>query len=186
MARRSNIHTVFHAMEEKGVFERNPANADSRDQTTGESLYKGPVKYPMMLYHPQGAEKITVPAEIIVTPMGPQRVGEQRQLVYKVVASAEEEAALRALGWHTSPANAVRARLKIEGKDLGLAPPKGSDETIADLNAQIAALQAEKADREAKMLAESRAGGGIIMPKAAAKIEDEDVDDFEPESELKS
>lgn len=166
MARRSNIHTVFHAMEEKGIFERNIANVDARDQVTGESLYKGPVKYPMMLYHPSGAEKIIVPAEIIVTPMGPQRVGEQRQLVYKIVATAEEEGALRALGWHTSPANAVRARLKIQGKDLGLAPPKGSDEVIADLNAQIAELQAEKADREAKVMAENRAGGGIIMPKA--------------------
>lgn len=177
MARRSNIHTVFHAMEEKGIFERNTANVDARDQTTGESLYKGPVKYPMMLYHPAGAEKIIVPAEIIVTPMGPQRVGEQRQLVYKVVANEAEENALKSMGWHSSPANAVRARLKIEGKDMGLAPPKGSDEMISDLNAQIAALQAEKADREAKVMAESRAGGGIILPKAAeAATSAEDIE----------
>jgi hypothetical protein len=168
MARRSNIHTVFHSMEERGYFERNPANADSRDQTTGESLYKGPVQYPKMLYHPKGAERIITPAEIIVTPMGPQRVGEQRQLVYRLVANEQEEKEFRSLGWHFTPAQAVRARLAIEGKDLGLAPPKSADETIQELNDQIAALQAERADREAKLLAESRAGGGIIEPVPAA------------------
>jgi hypothetical protein len=173
MARRSNIHTVFHSMEEKGYFERNPANVDARDQTTGESLFKGPVQYPKMLYHPQGAEKIIVPAEIIVTPMGPQRVGEQRQLVYKVVSSEAEEAALLAAGWHSTPGAAVRVRLKIEGLDPGLAPPKTADETIAELNAQIASLQAERASREALVLAESRAGGGVILPKAKAKPADE-------------
>lgn len=169
MARRSNVHTVFHVMEEKGYFERNPANSDARDQTTGESIFKGPVAYPRMLYHPKGAEKIIVPAEIIVTPMGPQRVGEQRELVYKIVRDEGEEKDLRLAGWHATPGAAVRARLAIEGKDLGLAPPKTQEETIAELNAMIAKLQAERADSEAKQLAESRAGGGVIEPQAPAQ-----------------
>lgn len=172
MARRSNIHTVYHVMEEKGYFERNTANRDARDQVTGESTYKGPVAYPRMMFHPQGAEKIIVPAEIIVTPMGPQRVGEQRQLVYKIVQDAAEEASLKALGWHSKARFAVRARMQIEGKDPGMAMPLSKDDKIADLAAQIAILQAEKLDREAKQLAENRAGGGIVMPKAKEVAED--------------
>ncbi len=168
MARRSNVHTVFHVMEEKGVFERNPANRDSRDQTTGESLYKGPVPYPRMLFHPQGAEKIIVPAEIIITPLGPQRVGEQRQLIYKIVQNEAEEAQLKAAGWHSKARLAVRARMQIEGKDMASAPALTKDDQIANLAAQIAALQAEKIDREAQQMAENRASGGVIMPQAVA------------------
>lgn len=172
MARRSNIHTVYHVMEEKGVFERNAANVDSRDQTTMESLFKGPVQYPRMMYHPKGAEKIIVPAEIIETPMGPKRVGEQRQLVYKVVTTEAEERNLKALGWHLTPAAAVRARMKIQGQDIADGPPRSKDEEIEELNAKIAWLQAEKADHEARQLAESRAGGNIIEPKEAAPLPD--------------
>lgn len=167
MARR-NMFTVYDAMEAKGVFEANPANASARDPVTGESTYKGPVPYPRMMFHPQGAEKVIVPAEIVVTPLGPQRVGEQRQLIYKIVQNAKEEAELKALGWHSKQIQAVRARMAIEGT-LDQAPPMSKDEEIAELNARIAALQAEKIDREAKALASTQASGGVVMPKAQAK-----------------
>jgi len=169
MARRSNIHTVFHAMEEKGVFERNPANAEARDQVTGESIYKGPVPYPKMLYHPKGAERVLVPAEIVLTPMGPQRVGEQRQLMYRLVNSELEEHEALADGWHVKARDSILARMKIEGRDTSVAPPLAPQQQIDDLNRQIAALQAEKADREAKEMAANRAGGSVVMPRPAAK-----------------
>lgn len=128
--------TIYDMMEAKGVFDANPANAQARSPD-GQALYAGPVEYPKMLYHPQGAERVTVPAEIIVTPLGPKAVGEQRELIYRVVNNEAEEQALRAEGWHTHPASALRAA----GKD---APATGADMRIAELEKQLASLQKER------------------------------------------
>lgn len=132
-----NRFTIYDVMEQNGVFERNPANASSRS-SEGMSLFQGPVQYPKMLYHPQGAEQILVPAEIIMTPMGPKAVGEQRQLVHKVANNAQEEADLRAEGWHSHPSGSLRAA----GKD---APATGAEEQIASLERQLKELQEERA-----------------------------------------
>lgn len=134
---RNNRFTIYDVMDQNGVFERNPANAGSRSND-GTALYNGPVQYPKMLFHPQGAEQILVPAEIIVTPLGPKAVGEQRELIYKIANNAQEEADLRAEGWHTHPSGALRAA----GKD---APPTGADQRIAELERQLEGLQKERA-----------------------------------------
>ena len=147
MARRSNRFTVFDMMEAKGVFEANPANVDARDQN-GASLYSGPVPYPKMFYSPTGERKITVPAEIITTPMGPKMVGEQSELIYEIVNDSAGEARLRAAGWHDHPAKAIAAA-------GGIAPAMSSDSRILELEAQIAKLQAESNNEKAKVLAES-------------------------------
>lgn len=129
-----NIFTVFDLMEKKGVFRTNPANVDSIDPATRSSMYKGPVQFPKMLYSPKGEFRVTVPAEIISTPFGPQRVGEQRELVSKIVESAEEEAVLKQLGWLDHPAKSIHA-------GGGEAPPISSAEQVTSLESQIELLK---------------------------------------------
>lgn len=52
---------------------------------------------------------MTQKAETLVTPYGPKEVGEQRELVSRVVQDSEEEEVLRAEGWHDHPAKAIAA-----------------------------------------------------------------------------
>jgi len=135
MARR-NRFTIYDLMEENGIFERNPANSTARS-SDGTVLFQGPVQYPKMLYHPQGAEQIIVQPEIIMTPIGPKAIGEQRQLIHKIANNAQEEADLRAEGWHTHPAGSLRAA----GRD---APSTGAEQQIAELERQLKELQLER------------------------------------------
>lgn len=103
--------TIYDAMENNGVFSSNPANPGSRDND-GNALYVGPVEYPKMMYHPDGEERVIVPVEIVVTPLGPREHNEQKELIHKIVNSVEEEAELRAEGWFDHPAKAVEVRIK--------------------------------------------------------------------------
>lgn len=136
MARRPNRFTIYDMMEQRGVFESNPANPDSRDQE-GNSLYSGPVEFPKMLYHPAGATRITVQAEAVMTPMGPRMVGEQRELVYQIVNNPVEEEELLAAGWHKDPRKAVAI-------GAGAPLPEDPNETIARLEAEIRKMQVER------------------------------------------
>lgn len=111
------------------MFDDNPANASSAD-------YKGPQQYPKMFYHPEGRERIIQRAEIIATPMGPERVGELKQIISRVAADADEEAALRVMGWHDHPAKAMKAA----GKEM---PPVVSLTREAELEEQIEKLKLE-------------------------------------------
>lgn len=138
---RHNRFTVYDMMEAKGAFASNPANSDAQGPN-GEVLYKGPVEFPKMLYHPDGDEKITVPAEVISTPFGPQKVGEQREIISQIVADAESEAKLVAAGWHLHPAQAIQAAIDA-GTRTGVAPPISSDARIKFLEDQLAASQRE-------------------------------------------
>jgi hypothetical protein len=156
---RTRRFTIYDVLDEKGYFDSNPANPGSRDNE-GDSLYSGPVEFPKMLYHPEGATVVTVPAEVIVTPLGPKSVGEQRELVSQIARNASEEAKLVAEGWHRHPADAVRA-------GGGVAPPKGASDTIADLQAQIARLQQQANDQGAEELAKQRTSGAIVRTQRA-------------------
>lgn len=142
-----NIFTIYDLMEKKGMFRGNPANVDSIDPNTRQPAYKGPVQFPKMLYHPKGETKVTVPAEIINTPLGPKAVGEQRELIHKIVESAEEEAVLKQLGWLNHPAKSIHA-------GGGAAPAITSEERIESLEDTIERLRAELADAKASKLAE--------------------------------
>jgi hypothetical protein len=129
--------TIYDVMEAQGVFDDNPANASSAE-------YKGPKQYPKMFYHPEGRERVVQRAEIIATPMGPERVGELRQIINRVAQDADEEAALRLLGWHDHPSKAMKAA----GKE---APPTVSLTREAELEEQIIRLTEElAAAREAQ------------------------------------
>ena len=136
---RNKMFTVYDRMEEKGIFDANPANTSARDPVTGEGMYKGPVPYPKMLYSPKGETRIMVPAEVVNGPYGPERHGEQRQIISVIVNNAEEERKYLDKGWHTHPSDAIAAA-------GGEAPPKGSADRISQLEAQIAQLQREKAE----------------------------------------
>ncbi len=159
MARQARRFTIYDAMEDKGVFEANPANVDSRDHE-GASLYRGPVAYPKMLYHPEGEMRISVPGTVESTPWGPKEFGEQRELITRTVNSKAEEDAFIKQGWHTHPAKALVA-------SGALSPPVSSDERVLDLEAQMEKMKAELAEAKAGLaLAEdSKAKAGNSLPK---------------------
>lgn len=106
--RRNNRMTVYDQMEAAGKFASNPANADAMDET-GESLYKGPVEYPKMMYHPEGKKTIVRAASVEPSPTGPVHVPPMYELIHAIVQNADEEAELRAEGWHDHPADAIEA-----------------------------------------------------------------------------
>lgn len=128
--------TIYDVLDSKGVFESNPANAGSRNHE-GLALYAGPVEFPKMMYHPEGKERVVVPAELLMTPIGPKEVGEQRELISQVVNSPAEEKTLADQGWHRHPAAAMAAAGKA-------APATGADHQIAELERKLAAMQAER------------------------------------------
>lgn len=154
MARGKRMFTVFDAMDQKGYFDSNPANASAQDES-GVTLYKGPVEFPRMLYHPEGKRRITVPAEIIVTPLGPKAVGEQSELISQIVQDAEEEAKMLKAGWHKLPADAMRAA-------QGLAPELSLEARLAKAEAEKAAAEKELNDLRAQALAASQASGATV------------------------
>lgn len=157
-----NRFTIYDAMENSGVFASNAANAGSRDND-GNALYIGPVEYPKMLYHPEGEERVVVPAEIIMTPLGAKEVNEQKELINKTVNSVEEEAVLVAEGWLDHPAKAVKVRVMAtiensnltdkETKALLAKIPKLSPTSnkVAELEAEIAKLVKLRAADAAKL-----------------------------------
>ncbi len=164
---RDNRFTIFDAMEKAGAFDSNPANTYSRSPTDGSSLYTGPIEYPKMLYHPLGEEKITVPAELLQTPMGPKAVGEQRELIWKIVNSKAEHDEAIAEGWWDHPAKAIRARVEklIDESNLSDAetkallktiPVMSSDSRIKDLEAEIERLTNARADEQAARAADQK------------------------------
>ena len=132
--------TVYDVLEAKGTFKKNPANINSQDEQ-GATLYNGPVQYPRMVYHPTGEERITQEGEVISTPLGPKVIMQQREMIWRIVNNAGEEAEAIASGWHTHPAEAMRAG----GKE---APATGADQVITDLKRKIEALEAQQASLE--------------------------------------
>lgn len=147
MSYQDHIYTIYDAMARKGLFRVNPANRDSVGEGN-RPLYKGPVQFPKMFYHPKGLERVTRPAEIIATPMGPRKVGEQRELISKLAENAKEGAVLAKLGWHDHPAKAIAA----SGRK---APPMASKESVQTLEAQMADLAARLAAAKSAQEADS-------------------------------
>lgn len=126
---RANRFTVFDVMEGKGVFEENPANATS-------ARYTGPVQYPRMLFHPKGEMRITQKAEVVrLADQSVERVGEQKELLHKIVHSEEEEKEALAEGWHTHPDKSI-----VAGGGKAVLP----DDKIERMEAEIRKLTAER------------------------------------------
>ena len=132
--------TIYDAMEASGAFSRKPANANSRDEG-GRPLYAGPVKFPMMLYHPRGEERVSVPGTMERTAHGTvEKFGEQWELVTREVADDAALADALAEGWHRHPAMAIKAANETWRKAEGLrpmpVPPISAGSRIADLEEQ--------------------------------------------------
>jgi hypothetical protein len=132
--------TVYDAMEASGYFSRNPANAGARD-ADGRSLYAGPVKFPMMLYHPRGEERVLVPGTKERTTYGTvETFGEQWEIISQVVTTEVALAEALAEGWHKHPAMAIKVANETWRKERGLAPmpvpPISAGTRIADLEEQ--------------------------------------------------
>lgn len=132
--------TVYDAMEAAGAFSTNPANIGSRTED-GRPLYTGPVKFPMLVYHPQGFERVLVPGTMERTSYGTvEKFGELMELISKEVSSEEELAEALAEGWHKHPAGAIRKGNETWRKEQGLkpvpVPPISASSRIADLEEQ--------------------------------------------------
>ena len=132
--------TVYDAMEAAGYFSTNPANPNSRNKD-GQALYQGPVKFPMMLYHPRGEERVIVPGTKERTSYGTvETFGEQWEIISREVSSEEELSEALAGGWHKHPAMAIKVANETWRKEQGLkplpVPPISAGSLIADLEEQ--------------------------------------------------
>lgn len=126
-AGRNSRFTVYDVMEAKGLFDMNPANSSSPQ-------YNGPVEYPKMYYHPTGKMRVIQKAELLNTPMGPQKVGEQFELIARVARDQIEADRLERAGWHDHPAKSIAA-------SGAPAPAMTAHGRIADLERQVMILQ---------------------------------------------
>lgn len=159
MARRKNaIFSVYHALDENGYFDGgekfpgNPANSGHQD-------YKGPVEYPRMFYHPKGEMRITQPAEIIMTPIGPKAVNEHKELIAAIAENEADGKRFREAGWHDTPAKAEAAAGRREAK-------QDDRQRIADLELEIKRLQAQRNSAVAESVNAS-AGASAPGPMSA-------------------
>ena len=126
---RHSRFTVYDVMEAKGLFDMNAANSSSPQ-------YQGPVEYPKMYYHPKGLKRVIQKAELLQTPFGPQKVGEQFELISRLANSKADEDRLINAGWHDHPAKAIAA----SGEN---APPMTAHGRISDLERQLAIVTAQ-------------------------------------------
>lgn len=134
MARRNKMFTVYDVLDAKGYFDNNPANAQSDNYQRAE--------WPRMYYHPAGAERISKQAEIIVTPLGPKAVGEQRELICKVAKTEAEAEALVSEGWHDHPSKAVASRPKRSAGGGAEAQIQALEQANREMQAQLNSLRA--------------------------------------------
>lgn len=148
------MFTIFHALEAKGAFEANPNNMGARNQD-GEQTYRGPAKYPRMMYHPKGEEKVIKQPEAVASPFGPVWTNGHKELIYILVNNAAEEKKAREDGWHDHSADSIRAA----NDPARPVPPKSADSKIQSLEEQIANFDAERAElnTEKQRMADERA-----------------------------
>lgn len=160
MARKNRIYSVYHAMDDAGTFDNNPAN-----QSAGP-VYKKQ-QFPRMVWHPDGEERITKPAEEIETRSGYKLVGEQREIIYRLANNRKEYDRLLNDGWHAHPAGAMAAA----GHEP---PPVSAAEEIDSLRSQLAAVQARLQDA----VEYEDATRGSRKVRHAAAVVDDDEDDL--------
>ncbi len=142
---RSKRFTQYDLMDAAGIFAANPANADAMQDGEGNSIYKGPVQYPRMMYHPEGEERILVEGQFVTDGEGnpllrngePIVRGQQKELVWEMVNSLEEEQVLCAEGWHDHPADSIAAANDPKRPP----PPKGAQAVIDQKDRRIAELE---------------------------------------------
>lgn len=158
--------TIYDAMEASGYFSSNSANPGARDPS-GKSLYAGPVKFPMVLYHPLGEERVSVPGTMERTPYGTvEKFGEQWEILTREVANDRDLAEALAEGWHKHPAMAIKSANETWRRERGLTPlavpPVSAGSLISDL---------EERNRElTRLLEEAKATQAALDSDAAAFV----------------
>ncbi len=157
MARLSKRYSIYDVMEDKGVFEANPANVYAINHEK-QSLYKGPVEYPKMFYHPTGEEQVINPGTTELITGQYVVMGRLLETKWKLANNKEEEKQLRKDGWHDHPSLAAVAGGKAS-------PVIASPERMSEIDRQIALLTAEKS-RMGKL---EEMTEGIPQVKGAAK-----------------
>lgn len=178
---RAQRFTIYDALEAKGFFDSNPANTFARDVSTGENIYKGPIEYPKMLYHPKGDEEVIRAGEVVVSPLtGPALQNEIRGMVHMVVEDQSAEEAALAAGWHLHPAQAIRVRVeeRIEqnpnmtpaekSRLLAAIPQTTSEDRIRMLEREIARLSALRGDEAARVEQDQQRRTGADLLRAEA------------------
>lgn len=151
-------YSVYDHMDRKGVFATNPANPDSRD-SQGQSLYKGPVGFPKMLYHPKGEEKEISPAHLEFDRGREFTIPAKYEMITRIVETPADAKKLLASGWWDHPAKAIEAGNRVRAAaGLPLRP-------VPEMNS------AELATREA-------------MERAEEEIENRDIELADAKKEI--
>ena len=164
--------TVYDAMEASGYFSTNPANPNSRNKD-GQPLYQGPVKFPMMLYHPRGEERVSVPGTKERTPYGTvEMFGEQWEIISREVRTDVELAEALEEGWHKHPALAIKAANDTWRKERGLTPMPvpaiSAGSLIADLEEKNRLLTEALEEARRSQAALDESASPFVPPSKAA------------------
>lgn len=110
MGPNDNRFTIYDVLEKRGAFRHNPANAGATDKITKEVIYKGPVEYPKMFYHPEGkTTEYLLGDRYENTPFGPIKTNTHQRLISAIANDKAEEDKLVAAGWHDRPWKAMKA-----------------------------------------------------------------------------
>ncbi len=171
MARRRNqaIHTVYHALENAGKFDDNPANHFADPERDGQPFRTWPVRYPMVLYHPKGERRVIRAAQYEQTPFGPRMVNKHEEVITAVATNEAEEKRLRAAGWHDHPMKAEAAAGRAEVVIT-------AEQKVQDLEGEIAKLRAEREALMAQALVAQPnvpvAPGTVLNADKALKLQD--------------
>jgi hypothetical protein len=140
MARQLKRFTQFDAMEARGDFEANPANA-------GSTAYEGPVDFPRMLFAAE--EEVIVSGTFEeIRGRGTILLGEQKALRHRIVGTKGElDEALASGEWFDHPAKALKSLIeanRAQGvEDKRTVPIISAQETINSYERRIAELEAK-------------------------------------------
>jgi hypothetical protein len=139
--------TQFDAMEARGDFEANEANASSPN-------YAGPVEFPRLVYAAE-EEVIASGSYEEVKGRGTILLGEQKALRNRTVRDRTELADALADGWFDHPAKALRALIednRAKGvEDRRTVPPISAQETIDSYERRLAEMQSQLDEARAHM-----------------------------------
>ena len=163
-------YTVYDAMEARGDFARNPANAASMTPN-GQQLYTGPVAFPKVVYAAE--EDVIVQGAWEDTKQGPKFLNEQKALKNQIVQNEGELKDALASGWFDHPAKALKALIE-KNRAAGLednrkVPLVSAQETLSEYEKKIADLEAQlaRAQELAKIASEP---GKVTYQLAPSKL----------------
>lgn len=158
--------SVYDLMDAKGVFKSNPANAGATTQH-GVPIYRGPVKYPRMMYHPTGEEQVVVPEKRDTNAFGHVTITPAvKEVKYILIYSAEEERQVVEAGWHFHPAAAIEAANDPKRP----VPPRSSVARVVDLEDELARKTQELEEARAQLRSQGMGTAGASVSSLEARM----------------